>query len=197
MDNPTLINNHRWGTSQYLHVGNTVALAVAHGTAGGASSMHVHRDKHNTFIVRKGKIEIEVQGPRVRKIQAELTPGESHTSPAGEPHRMIFVEDSQLFEMYVATPGKLIDLADIEREDEGWFPPGEEEVADESPQAEPVVLWTYHQIGTLLVRQSDNALEVWRDKWGPYFGTVPPTDATRITEAMAKKAIAVPRAWPP
>jgi len=123
MDSPNLTNEHRWGTSQYLYLGATMAVSVAHGRDGGASSMHIHARKSNCFFVVTGCIELWFQHRPTVRIRA----GESFAVRSGEPHRMVFFDDTKLLEIYAADPGQTIDLGDIQRWDLGWVP-GEKEL---------------------------------------------------------------------
>lgn len=120
MDSPTKQNSHKWGVSRHLVVTERFDLAFAEGHAGGASSMHTHRRKHNVFMVLVGTVEIHgVDGLLVR-----LNPHESYTAPANLPHRMVFVTNANLYELYyqVDDNGGTIDLGDIQRLDDGWKP---------------------------------------------------------------------------
>ena len=121
-----LLQKHRWGWSQYVHVDEQTALARAWGKAGGASSLHFHRGKHNAFLVLTGKVEIV--GPD-GSPPLVLGPCGLHTVrhgcatvEAGVVHRMVFLEDSMLHELYQAVPYGVIDLDDITRLDDGWEP---------------------------------------------------------------------------
>jgi len=116
-DSPNRRNEHLWGRSTHLYLSEKLDLAVATGKAGGASSMHTHRHKANTFIVESGTVIIELDERAVK-----LSAGESTTIPAGYAHRMIFKTDARLYELYYAIPGQMIDLADIQRLKPGWKP---------------------------------------------------------------------------
>jgi len=119
MDNQFAQNRHRWGVSEYLYVGATAALSVAYGKKGGASSKHYHRHKHNTFIVMQGTVRVvSEKGPA--GLTVALGPQESFTVAAGVLHRMEFVTDAVLHEVYQAIPGYAVELGDIIRLDNGW-----------------------------------------------------------------------------
>jgi len=121
MDSATLQNKHTWGTSRHIVVTEKFDLAIAHGHAGGASSMHTHQRKHNTFLVLTG--EVEIVGADGDSL-AVLRPHESYTAKVGVPHRMVFITDATLYEFYypVDDNGGTIDLGDIQRLDRGWKP---------------------------------------------------------------------------
>ncbi len=121
MDSATLTNRHTWGVSRHLLVTEKFDLALAEGHAGGASSMHTHRRKHNVFLVLTGMVAIiGADGEPL----ADLGPHESYTAPANLPHRMVFVTGATLYELYYPTDdnGGIIDLDDIQRLDGGWKP---------------------------------------------------------------------------
>ncbi len=48
-DNQFQQNQKLWGISQHLFVGANTDLAIAYGKAGGASSLHYHKYKHNNY----------------------------------------------------------------------------------------------------------------------------------------------------
>ncbi len=120
MDSATLVNRHTWGWSRHLLVTDKFDLALADGHAGGASSMHTHRGKHNTFLVLTGTVEIVGADGEVLAL---LNPHDAYTAPVNVPHRMVFVTDATLYELYYPVAGNGgIDLDDIQRLDGGWKP---------------------------------------------------------------------------
>ena len=123
MDAPKGRNLHHWGWSEYLYCTDSAALAYAEGKTGGASSLHYHAHKHNTFLVLSGLVEIEVApGHGAPDFVYVLRAGESCNMVAGQHHRMVFAADSTLLELYAALPGQKIDLGDITRLDAGRSP---------------------------------------------------------------------------
>lgn len=132
MDKPNHWNKHCWGQSRHLYMSPILDVAYATGKKGGGSSLHVHRYKSNTFLVIRGNIEIRMKGLHTQRVMDH----ESFTVPAGVPHRMVFMEDSALYEIYVADENaweegiKGVLLEDIERFDPGWNP-GEREIRPE------------------------------------------------------------------
>lgn len=109
--------DHFWGTAHTLHVDELVQLVACSGKAGGASSLHLHRHKSNTFFMRKGRLKL-----LVGDTELILAAGDSFTVRPGIRHRMTFVADSELVELYVPLPGQVIDPGDIVRFDEGHRP---------------------------------------------------------------------------
>lgn len=112
-------NQKLWGVSQHLFVGVNTDLAVVYGKAGGASSLHYHGYKHNTFAVLRGRVEIIVSGLGSQVLGDH----QSCVVPAGVAHRMHFLKDTVLHELYQAVDGHPIELGDIVRLDDGWEPP--------------------------------------------------------------------------
>lgn len=118
-DNQFQQNPKLWGVSQHLFVGANTDLAIAYGKAGGASSLHYHKYKHNTFVVLSGEVSIRGRMGRL----ARLGPQDSYTVPALVSHQMVFNEDTILHELYQAVDGHPIELGDIIRLEDGWGPP--------------------------------------------------------------------------
>ncbi|MEN6507109.1 MAG: cupin domain-containing protein [Planctomycetaceae bacterium] len=118
MDSPNKTNQHHWGQSQHLHMTETLDLAIARGKAGGRSSMHTHQNKRNWFLVVEGCVRV-VECADGGEYSFDLRPGHAVSVPPGIPHRMEFVTDATLYELYTAAEGQTVDLADIQRFDEG------------------------------------------------------------------------------
>lgn len=110
-------------------------LAEAHGTAGGASSLHIHRGKANTFIMVEGALEVWSRDGLI----ASLCEGDTVCVPAGEPHRMVWRSSGVVLELYHALPNMRIDLADIERMEPGWKP-GERTVVSRTRTEPPPMM---------------------------------------------------------
>jgi mannose-6-phosphate isomerase-like protein (cupin superfamily) len=108
---------HLWGQASPLHVDAVVQIVRCHGRTGGSSSLHLHRHKSNTFLVRKGRMRIDVG-----ETEIVLGTGDSFTVRPGLRHRMTFLQDTDLIELYTALPGQAVDPADIVRFDEGQSP---------------------------------------------------------------------------
>jgi len=115
---PSEIHYHRWGWSRHLFVGERVSVSEAFGLKGGASSLHQHLHKANSFLVLTGLVCLT----GTDGLTVPVRPGQSFTIPAGQRHRMEFREDSALHEVYQAVGPWPIDLDDIVREDDGWEP---------------------------------------------------------------------------
>lgn len=118
MDSPNKTNQHHWGQSQHLHMTETLDLAIARGKAGGRSSLHTHQSKRNWFLVVEGIVRVvAIEGDREHAF--DVWPGVAVSVAPGVPHRMEFITDATLYELYTAAKGQTVDLADIQRFDEG------------------------------------------------------------------------------
>jgi len=93
-------------------------MAKASGREGGASSLHFHEGKHNTFIVQWGTVEIWGEHTRLAILHA----GSCFVTPAGVHHRMVFATDASLFELYYPVEGDEVHKNDIVRLAPGWTP---------------------------------------------------------------------------
>lgn len=112
-----------WGTTETIFLNAQLQIDHVRGLAGGASSMHLHRGKANTFIVVRGVLGVRFSDDVLWRVLAE---NESFTVRPGIKHRMTFLADCEAIEVYHAEPGTKIDPVDIVRFDEGWAPkPGE------------------------------------------------------------------------
>jgi quercetin dioxygenase-like cupin family protein len=87
---------------------------VLHINRGHKLSLQYHRQKEETIYLQSGKmiLVIEDDGQQMREIQ--LQPGDAHHILTGRKHRMIAVEDCDVFE--VSTP----QLDDVVRLEDGY-----------------------------------------------------------------------------
>jgi quercetin dioxygenase-like cupin family protein len=109
--------DHAWGHSWLLHRDDTSALFRFQGTRGGASSLHRHAGKTNSFFVVEGRLEIRSNDG----MKHTIFPGQWFFVPAGMWHRMIFLQDTVGYEFYTSQ-GETLSLEDIERIEPGWTP---------------------------------------------------------------------------
>ena len=108
-----------WGRTRRLLLLPDCQVDEVSGRRGGASSMPLHRDKHNAFLVLEGGLDILVPEGTYEVIFKRLVARDACTIPAGTKHRMVFVTDCRALEIY--TPAGLgpVDPDDIVRFDEG------------------------------------------------------------------------------
>lgn len=111
-----------WGRTRRLLILPDCQLDEIEGKAGGASSLHRHKEKHNAFLVLAGGLDLFVSYGDTEAILKRLTTRDAFTVPAGLKHRMVFLTDCRALEIY--TPAGLgpVDPEDIVRFDEGRAP---------------------------------------------------------------------------
>jgi mannose-6-phosphate isomerase-like protein (cupin superfamily) len=110
-----------WGRTRRLLVLPGYQVDEIEGRRGGESSLHLHKEKHNSFLCIEGGLDILVPFGDQEMIWKRLTPRDCVTVPAGTKHRMRFVTDCRALEIYVPLgPGSgPVDPEDIVRFDEG------------------------------------------------------------------------------
>ncbi|SVA17251.1 uncharacterized protein METZ01_LOCUS70105 [marine metagenome] len=97
-----------WGYELRWAVTNRYVGKVIHVNAGHALSLQYHEVKEETILLWNGRIKFEIERDG-RRVEQEMTPGQSiHITP-GTVHRMTAIEDSDIFE--VSTP----ELQDVVR----------------------------------------------------------------------------------
>ena len=111
-----------WGRTRRLLLLPHLQLDEAEGLAGGASSLHKHREKHNAFLVLSGGLDLFVPFGDREIIWTRLAPRDCVTIPAGTKHRMVFLTECRLLEIYTAMGLGPVDPEDIVRFDEGRAP---------------------------------------------------------------------------
>ena len=87
---------------------------ILHINEGHQLSLQYHRQKEETIIVQSGKMKFLFENEKGEMEEIILLPGESHHIPTGRKHRMIAIEDCDVFE--VSTP----QLDDVVRLEDGY-----------------------------------------------------------------------------
>jgi mannose-6-phosphate isomerase-like protein (cupin superfamily) len=87
---------------------------VLHINRGHKLSLQYHQKKEETIFVQSGKMTLVFENPQGVLEEVLLTPGEAHHIPVGRKHRMVAVEDCDVFE--VSTP----QLDDVVRLEDGY-----------------------------------------------------------------------------
>lgn len=77
-------------------------------------SLQYHEIKEETIYVQSGKMLFLFEGSDGKMLEVTLLPGEGHHIPTGRKHRMIALEDTDVFE--VSTPH----LADVVRLEDSY-----------------------------------------------------------------------------
>lgn len=87
---------------------------VLHISRGHRLSLQYHRIKEETLYLQSGKMTLLFEDDDGKMIEVAMKPGDSHHIPVGRKHRMIAVEDCDVFE--VSTP----ELDDVVRLEDGY-----------------------------------------------------------------------------
>lgn len=87
---------------------------VLHINKGHKLSLQYHRQKEETVFVQSGIMNLLIENEAGEIQEVLLSPGDSHHIPTGRKHRMIAVEDCDVFE--VSTP----QLDDVVRLEDGY-----------------------------------------------------------------------------
>ena len=114
-----LIETKAWGTSQILFHDLGAELVRIKPLKGGYSSEHMHRHKHNLFVVQSGCLVINLWDENGHDIKT-LWPGDTIMVEAGVWHQFQAVEDTVAHELYLKSdksPGVFHD--DIVRRSQG------------------------------------------------------------------------------
>jgi mannose-6-phosphate isomerase-like protein (cupin superfamily) len=99
-----------WGYELHWAKTDRYVGKVLHIEAGHALSLQFHRRKDETILLWSGRMQFEVEQDGVRQ-QVDLEPGQAFHVAPGCIHRMIAIEDCDVFE--VSTP-ELDDVVRLE-----------------------------------------------------------------------------------
>lgn len=87
---------------------------ILHINQGHKLSLQYHREKEETILLQSGKMNLVFENSQGELEDIILLPGEAHHIPPGKKHRMIAIEDCDVFE--VSTP----QLEDVVRIEDGY-----------------------------------------------------------------------------
>jgi len=87
---------------------------ILHINKGHKLSLQYHKIKEETIYLSSGKMNFIFENEKGELTEVLLLPGESHHIPTGKKHRMIAIEDCDVFE--VSTPH----LDDVVRLEDGY-----------------------------------------------------------------------------
>lgn len=87
---------------------------ILHIKKGHKLSLQYHREKEETILLYSGKMLFVFENEKGELQEIPLAAGEAHHIPTGKKHRMIAVEDCEVFE--VSTP----QLDDVVRLEDGY-----------------------------------------------------------------------------
>ncbi len=109
-----------WGYELIWAKTEKYAAKILHLDKGKRLSYQYHRQKDEAMFVASGKLLVELEGEGGRKRISHLSAGERLHIPALTRHRIMAIEDSDIFE--VSTP-ELDDIVRLE-DDYGRIPKG-------------------------------------------------------------------------
>lgn len=88
-----------WGYELWIHNDEKYCAKILHFNQGAKFSMHFHLKKHETWFVSKGRfILITIDPTTANKFEYTLNWGCVVTIPQGQPHQLIALEESEIFE---------------------------------------------------------------------------------------------------
>ena len=105
-----------WGQWRRLYVDEHAELRVLEIGKGGYSSCHFHETKSNFFHVAKGEVKLIYWVRDDEQLSLTCLPGGPPRSvPPEVLHQFQAVEDSLVYELSMAAPGKTMDADEIQR----------------------------------------------------------------------------------
>jgi len=109
-----------WGRNQEIFRDDLLEIVRIEVLSGGFSSRHLHRGKHNAFLVVSGQLSVvcfETELPAEHILSADAP---AIVVPAGVEHRFLARTGPVIaYEIYVAAGEQSLDALDIVRRDEG------------------------------------------------------------------------------
>ncbi len=103
-----------WGYELIWAVTDAYVGKVLHIDRGHRLSLQYHEQKFETFLLYSGRMTLVLEDDRGQLRETVLEAGDVHHVPAGRKHRMIALEDCEVFE--VSTPG----LQDVVRVEDSY-----------------------------------------------------------------------------
>lgn len=105
-----------WGHEKIIYNGETYCGKILSFTGGKKFSLHYHVEKHETWYVIKGRLNLTWIDPNIGNSNViDLSVGDCVTIPQGVPHQLFAYEDSEVME--VSTPHKDSDSYRIQKGD--------------------------------------------------------------------------------
>jgi len=100
-----------WGYELIWAITDSYVGKILHIERGHKLSLQYHRRKVETFLLYTGAMLLVIEDAEGALRELVLRPGEAHHVPAGRKHRLIALEDCEVFE--VSTP-ELDDVVRVE-----------------------------------------------------------------------------------
>ena len=111
-----------WGRVSHLFYSDQLGVSYLQVNSGFCCSWHLHHWRANGFLVKSGRIQIELRD----KPPVILSPGEFYLVPSRVDHRFCVLESGEVIEVYWSDrPGAGVQQDDIHRWDQGgaWHVP--------------------------------------------------------------------------
>lgn len=94
------VHQKGWGHEIWIANHEKYCGKILHFNAGAEFSMHYHMLKHETFYVLKGKLELRCYDlTDATKHEGIISVGDVIVIPAGNPHKLIALEESDIIEI--------------------------------------------------------------------------------------------------
>ena len=88
-----------WGSELWIENNKEYCGKILIFNAGGSTSMHFHILKLETMFLESGEMKVILIDPENgAEYSEDLLPGDSIQIPRGQPHKLVAVEQSRLFE---------------------------------------------------------------------------------------------------
>ena len=114
MKMPSGATDKAWGWCIEVYRSQETRLVRAHAESGGSSSLHLHRNQHNIFVVISGMLLVLVDHGNCC-VEHRLAGNEMLMVKAGVKHKFIALSDVDMFEQYLAVDGIVPQESDIVR----------------------------------------------------------------------------------
>jgi mannose-6-phosphate isomerase len=85
---------------------------ILHINKGHRLSLQYHREKEETILLYSGKMTLVFENEKGELVDIPLAAGEAHHIPPGKKHRMIAVEDCEVFEVSTTQLDDVVRLED-------------------------------------------------------------------------------------
>lgn len=107
-----------WGKATTVLLDDRIQVDRLSIRKGGYSSNHLHKAKHNTFVVLSGVLEVVLYPDTDTESRVVLSASESMTVRRGILHKFEAKTDCEVVEYYLPANGSAPDPADIVRHSE-------------------------------------------------------------------------------
>jgi mannose-6-phosphate isomerase-like protein (cupin superfamily) len=101
-----------WGYELRWAITDRYVGKVLHINRGAALSLQYHERKDETVLVAEGEMDFELDDDQGRLVTRRMCPGDAVRVLPGRRHRMIAVEDCQVFEVSTPELDDVVRLAD-------------------------------------------------------------------------------------